>query len=126
MESTVKSYFFESLSDDLIISILSKLRSSVEYPSYFISVLFMYMIVLLPFTDIVFIFAFVGKLSNPTSRRIQPSIFVAIDGWTCVWICENILLFLFGTSDKKSACEINLFSFYNMSFEGANVVDFLK
>ena len=34
--------------------------------------------------------------------------------------------FLFGTVDKKSASEINLSSFYYMSFERTDLVDFLK
>ena len=33
---------------------------------------------------------------------------------------------LFGTTDKKSACEINLCSFYDMLFERVDLVDFLK
>ena len=32
----------------------------------------------------------------------------------------------FGTLDKKSACEINLCYFHYMSFERADLVDFLK
>ena len=34
--------------------------------------------------------------------------------------------FLFGTLEKKSACEINLCSFYYMSFERADFVDFFE
>lgn len=61
-----KSDFFESLPDDLVISILSKLSSSARCPSDFINVLLTYVIVLLPFARHGFrVFLFAGKLSNP-------------------------------------------------------------
>ena len=34
--------------------------------------------------------------------------------------------FMFGTLDKKSVCEINLCSFYYMSFERTDLVEFLN
>ena len=45
-----------------------------------------------------------------------------------LWICANpfFFFFMFGTLDKKSASEINLCSFYSMSFEMADLVDFFK
>ena len=78
-----KSDFFKSLPDDLVISILNKLRTSARYPSYFITVLHTYRIVLLLFTDIIFFFALVERLSNPTS----------------CWIIERNLQFLLSLMD---------------------------
>ena len=69
-ESAGKSDFFEALPDDLVICILSKLSSSAGCPSDFINVLLTYVIVLLPFTGLVFVFVFARKLSNPASCRI--------------------------------------------------------
>ena len=83
MEYVEKYDFFKSLPDDLAISILNKLRTSARYPSYFITVLHTYMIVLLLFTDNIFVFALVERLSNPTSR----------------WILERNLQFLLPLTD---------------------------
>ena len=83
LESVENSYFFKSLPDDLAISILNKLRTSARYPSYFIIVLHTYVIVLLLFTDIIFVFALGGRLSNSTSR----------------WILERNLQFLLSLMD---------------------------
>ena len=40
-------------------------------------------------------------------------------------LCK-LFFFIFGILDKKSVCEINLCSFYDMSFEIVGLVDFLK
>ena len=66
-ESVGKSDVFESLPDDLVISILSKLSSSAGCPSDFVNVLLTYVVVIVLFfflfTGVVFVFAFAVKLS---------------------------------------------------------------
>ena len=83
--------------------ILVSFQCFVGYPSYFINVLLTYIIVLLPFIDIIFVFAFIGRLSNLTSRRIiEMSLRFLLSLMDEIVFGFVQTFFLFGTLDKRA------------------------